>query len=62
VKPVRPVLGRRAPKCFEADDTRRDHKAYVEAKRSAVAGQLSDGATTKIPKVPLGGVYPSVRL
>jgi hypothetical protein len=26
-----------------------------------VAGHPSDGAKTKIPKVPLGGVYPSVR-
>jgi hypothetical protein len=28
----------------------------------AVAGHPFDGAKTKIPKVPLGGVYPSVRL
>jgi hypothetical protein len=28
----------------------------------AVVGHPSDGAKTKIPKVPLGGVYPSVRL
>jgi hypothetical protein len=62
VKLVRPVWGRRALKCFEAEDTRRDHMAYVKAKRSAIAGHLSDGATTKIPKVPLEGVYPSVRL
>jgi hypothetical protein len=27
-----------------------------------VAGHLLDGATTKFPKVPLGGVYPSVRI
>jgi hypothetical protein len=33
---------------------RRDHKACVEAKRGAVAGHPSDGATTRIPKVPLG--------
>jgi hypothetical protein len=27
----------------------------------AIAGHPSDGAKTKIPKVPLGSVYPSVR-
>ena len=27
----------------------------------AVAGHPSDGAKTKFPKVPLGGVYPSIR-
>jgi hypothetical protein len=27
----------------------------------AVTGHPSDSAKTKIPKVPLGGVYPSVR-
>jgi hypothetical protein len=44
---------------FEEEDTRRDHKSCVEAKRGAVTGHPSDGATTRIPKVPLGGVYPS---
>jgi hypothetical protein len=28
---------------FEAEDTRRDRKACVEAKQVAVAGHLSDG-------------------
>jgi hypothetical protein len=50
------------PRSFEAENTRRDRKACVEAKRGAVIGHLSDGATTRIPKVPLEGVYPSVRL
>jgi hypothetical protein len=58
-------LGRRrrdagASRDFEAEDTRRDRKACVEAKRGVVAGHPSDGATTRIPKVPLGGVYPSI--
>jgi hypothetical protein len=44
---------------FEAGDTRRDRKACIEGMRGAVAGHPSDGATTRIPKVPLGGVYPS---
>jgi hypothetical protein len=48
-----------ASRSFEVEDTRRDHKACVEAKRGAVTGHPSDGATTRIPKVPLGGVYPS---
>jgi hypothetical protein len=48
--------------CFEVEDTRRDRKACVEAKWSAVLGHPSDGATMKIPKVPLRGVYPDVRL
>jgi hypothetical protein len=48
-----------ASRSFEAEDTRRDRKACVEAKRGAVAGHPSDGAATRIPQVPLGGVYPS---
>jgi hypothetical protein len=48
-----------ASRSFEAEDTRRDHKACVEAKRGAVAVHPSDGAKTRIPKVPLGGVCPS---
>jgi hypothetical protein len=48
-----------APRSFEAEDMRRDCNACVEAKRGAVAGHLSDGATTRIPKVPHRGVYPS---
>jgi hypothetical protein len=46
---------------FEAEDTRRDRMACVKATQGAVAGHMSDGATTKIPKVPLRGVYPSIR-
>jgi hypothetical protein len=49
-----------APRDFEAEDTRRDRKTCVKAKRVAVAGHPSDGATTRIPKVPFGGVYPSI--
>jgi hypothetical protein len=49
-----------APRSFEAEDTRRDRKSCIEAKRGAVAGHPSDGATANIPKVPLGGVYPSI--
>jgi hypothetical protein len=49
-----------ALRCFEAEDTRQDRKVCVEAKRGAVAGHPSDGATTRINKVPLGGVYPSI--
>jgi hypothetical protein len=45
------------PRSFEAEDTRRDRKACVEAKQGAVAGHPSDGATMRIPKVPLGVVY-----
>jgi hypothetical protein len=46
---------------IEVEDTRWDHMACVEAMPGAVAGHPSDDATTKIPKVPLGGVYPRVR-
>jgi hypothetical protein len=42
---------------FEAEDIRRDHKVCVEVKRGAVAGHPFDGATTRIPKVPFGGMY-----
>jgi hypothetical protein len=45
---------------FEAEDTRRDHKACIEAKRVAVTGHPSDGATTRIPKLPFGGVFHSI--
>jgi hypothetical protein len=40
---------------FEAEDTRRDRKACVEAKQVAVAGHLSDGAMTKISDFTLEG-------
>jgi hypothetical protein len=52
--------GIRAPRSFEAEDTRRDRKACVEAKRRVAAGHPSYGATANIPNVPLGGVYPSI--
>jgi hypothetical protein len=42
---------------FEAEDARRDRKACVEVKRGAIARHPSDGATTRIPKVPFRGVY-----
>jgi hypothetical protein len=40
---------------FEAEDTRRDHKACVEAKQVVIAGHPSDGAMTKISKFALKG-------
>jgi hypothetical protein len=43
---------------FEADDTRRDHKACVEAKQVAVAGHPSDGENLKISKTAFRGLYP----
>jgi hypothetical protein len=49
-----------APRSFEVEDTRRDRKSCVEAKRGAIARHPSAGATAKIPKVILGGVYPSI--
>jgi hypothetical protein len=55
--------GHRSDRCvatqsedFEAEDTRQDRMVCVEATQGAVAGHPSDVATTKIPKVPLGGV------
>jgi hypothetical protein len=47
-----------APRDFEVENMRWDRKACVEAKRDAIAGRPSDGATTRIPKVPFGGMYP----
>jgi hypothetical protein len=44
-----------APRSFEAEDTRRDRKACVEATRRAVAGHLSDGATMTYSQSALGG-------
>jgi hypothetical protein len=35
-------------------------QGYVKAKRGAVTGHPSDGATMRIPKVLLEGVYPSI--
>jgi hypothetical protein len=40
---------------FEAEDTRRDRKACVEAKQVAVAGHPSDGTMTKISDFDLEG-------
>jgi hypothetical protein len=40
---------------FEAEDTRRDRKACIEAKQVAVAGQPSDGTMTKISEFALEG-------
>jgi hypothetical protein len=40
---------------IEAEDTRRDRKACVEAKQVAVAGHPSDGAMTKISDFILEG-------
>jgi hypothetical protein len=42
---------------FEAEDTRRDRKACVEAKQVAVAGHPSDGESFKSSKPPLRGLY-----
>jgi hypothetical protein len=41
---------------FEAEDTRRDRKACVEAKRVAVAGHPSDGESFKFSKTALVGL------
>jgi hypothetical protein len=41
---------------FEAEDTRRDHKACVEAKQVAVAGHPSDGESLKTSKTALEGL------
>jgi hypothetical protein len=41
---------------FEAEDTRRDRKACVEAKQGAVAGHPSDGENLKTSKTALEGL------
>jgi hypothetical protein len=41
---------------FEAEDTRRDRKACVEAKQVAVAGHPSDGENLKTSKTALEGL------
>jgi hypothetical protein len=41
---------------FEAEDTRRDRKACVEAKQIAVAGHPSDGESLKTSKITLEGL------
>jgi hypothetical protein len=48
---------------FEAEDTRRDRKACVEAKQVAVAGHPSDGENLKTSKNTLEGlVYLVIKL
>jgi hypothetical protein len=41
---------------FEAEDTRRDRKACVEAKKCAVAGHPSDGENLKTSKTTVEGL------
>jgi hypothetical protein len=41
---------------LEAEDTRRDRKACVEAKQVAVAGHPSDGENLKTSKTALEGL------
>jgi hypothetical protein len=41
---------------FEAEDTRRDRKACVEAKQVAIAGHPSDGENMKTSKTALEGL------
>jgi hypothetical protein len=41
---------------FEADDTRRNHKACVEAKQVAVTGHPSDRENLKTSKTALEGL------
>jgi hypothetical protein len=45
-----------APRCFEAEDTRWDRKACIEAKQVAVAGHPSDGENLKTSKFALEGL------
>jgi poly(3-hydroxyalkanoate) synthetase len=55
MKPARPVWGRRAPKRFEAEGTRRDRMVCVKATRGAFAGHASDGAMTRVSQSALRG-------
>jgi hypothetical protein len=41
---------------FEAEDKRRNRKAYVEAKQVAIAGHPSDGESLKTSKTALEGL------
>jgi hypothetical protein len=43
---------------FESEDTRGDHKAYVEAKQVAIVGHPSDGVMTRFLISPSRGMYP----
>jgi hypothetical protein len=45
---------------FEAEDTRRDRKACIEAKQCAVAGHPSDGENLNTSKTTLEGHVSSV--
>jgi hypothetical protein len=47
-------LGSQGAGSFEAEDTRRDHKACVEATRDAVARHLSDCAMKTNSQSALG--------
>jgi hypothetical protein len=47
-----------APRCFEAEDMHRDHKACIEAKQVAVAGHPSDEENLKTSYSPLRVLYP----
>jgi hypothetical protein len=51
-------LGLQGAGSFEAKDTRWDHRACVEATRSAVAGHPSNGATKTNSQSALGGCVP----
>jgi hypothetical protein len=44
------------PGIFEVEDTRRDHKACVEATQGAVAGHPSDGESLRISITALEGL------
>jgi hypothetical protein len=48
------------PRCFEAEDTRRDRKAYVEAKQAAVTGHPSVEENMKTSKFALEGLVSPV--
>jgi hypothetical protein len=48
-------LGSQGAGSFEAEDTRRDRKASVDAKQGAVAGHPSDGENLKTSKTSLEG-------
>jgi hypothetical protein len=49
-------LGSQGAGSFEAEDTRRDRMACVEATRSAVAGHPSGGENLKTSKTALEGL------
>jgi hypothetical protein len=48
-------LGSQGAGSFEAEDTRRDRKACIEATRSAVGRHSSDGPTNTNSQSDLGG-------